>query len=240
MAKATWDRLFALPQFWIAWHFDAQMSDDDGNDYPDFTRHYPRSKRLELPLPARYRLTIDFANDATVAIEHPRLQEPVELGVKWGCFHFPILRWQEVALVQRRLRQRWTGIFDWKYLPLLLDGLAAFTANDNRRSLSRKYWADWRRTGVISDDQLDANMTFNVSVGKTVNPVDGLEWRYDARCGWVVEGSVESLRDGHRTVEATDEDLVYFEEIRRFFRAVKAGWDEKGTTAKRRRSRADR
>src|SRR5262245_37922780 len=101
MAKATWDRLFALPQFWIAWHFDAQMMDDEGNDYPDFDRCFPRPKLLQLPLPDHYSLTIDFADDAAVAIRHRRLKEPIVLGIRWGCFAFPVLRWQEVALLER-------------------------------------------------------------------------------------------------------------------------------------------
>lgn len=205
------------------------MMDEEGDDYPDFAPYFPRPKLLKLPLPDEYVLTIDFADDATVAIRHRRLQEPLVLGIRWGCFMFPVLRWTEIALLERRLQENWKGDFSFKYLPLLLNGLAAFTETDKLKATSRKYWADWRRAGVLSDDLLDENMTFNVGVGKTVKPVEGLAWRHDARCGWVVDGAVECLRAGYRAEEPTGEDLSYFREIRRFFRVVERGWTEEST-----------
>jgi hypothetical protein len=218
--------LFALPQFWVDYHFHTAMLDEEGNDCPDYRLFLPANKVLELPLPDGYRLCLDFAQDSRLEIRSAHLPEPVVLGVSAGHFALPALRWEEIALLESRLGERWRGPFPFRYLPLLLDRMACFTEGDDLESVSRKWWADWRAAEVMGDEDLDIYAGY--APGSILKPLTGIRWRRDPRYGWVCTGPQSlSLRNPGEHLLFPDPQFdmdFYFRQIEAFFAVVAEGW----------------
>jgi hypothetical protein len=222
MPGAEWDRVFAMPNFWTSYAFETQWCelDEDGKEMlaSDYRAAFPPIPLLDLPLPAGYSLTIDFGRDATVAIRQAQLPGAVEIGIVWGHFALPALRWDEVFLLEDQFRRHWRGGFSFRYLPLLLNRLAYLTEQDDAVVISAKFWADWRRAVVFTESQLD--FYAGVEPGSVLRPLRGVQWERHPEYGWVCQGGFAARDPDTRNNGSRAE---YFSAIERFFVAVRTG-----------------
>jgi hypothetical protein len=198
-----WGAVLGARSFWLAYQGWGSLDHD-------VQEALQRAPVLVLPFPQRYGLRLGLNPPyVSLALAHPSFREPIPLGWLGGNFALPALRWPEVALLERRLRDAWKLPFPFAYVPALLNRWATVvTASDDAARVSAKIWSDWDRLGLFTRGELAGY--YKGRAGQSF-PASPMSWYRHKRCGWVCVGDVSySLR------QPENADFP-FAEVDRFF-----------------------